>query len=113
MTSWVMGLRNSLLPMERGLLIGGFSKWRLLPWITSLRFAIDLEHPDKPPPHPAEGREELAVEIRLVEIVVRRCFVGLGTWTSDGSDLQWRDFLRENQTVGKLLFFFLLLFLSL
>lgn len=71
-----------------------------------MRFAIDLEHPDKPPPHPAA--EELRLEILLVEIVERCLVMDLGSWTSDGSDLQWRDFLSENQTVGML--FFLVLF---
>uniref|UniRef100_A0A2P2QPN2 Zinc finger family protein n=1 Tax=Rhizophora mucronata TaxID=61149 RepID=A0A2P2QPN2_RHIMU len=48
MTSWVIGLRNSLLPMDLGLQLGGFSMCLLLPWMTSLRFAMDLEHPDLP-----------------------------------------------------------------
>ena len=42
-----MGLRNSLLPMDRGLQLGGCPGWRLLPWMTSRRLAMEREHPDR------------------------------------------------------------------
>ena len=34
--------------MDRGLQLGGLSRCLLLPWMTSLRLAMDLEHPDLP-----------------------------------------------------------------
>ncbi|GJS85551.1 hypothetical protein Tco_0752092 [Tanacetum coccineum] len=55
-TSWAIGFRSYELPMDLGLafvvvtIVDGFSSMcLLLPWITSLRFAKDLEHPDFPP----------------------------------------------------------------
>ncbi|MFS7921133.1 hypothetical protein Hanom_Chr03g00233131 [Helianthus anomalus] len=56
--------------------------------MTSLRFAMDLEHPDLP-----------GFRVKIVA----KCFLDLGSWTSCGSDLQWSDFFKENQTVGILL----------
>lgn len=50
---------------------------------------MDLEQPDLP------GRR---IRVRI----------GVGSWTSDGSDRQ-RDFLRENQTVGMSFSFLVLL----
>jgi len=94
-----MGLRNSLLPIERGLEQSGFSKCRWFPWITSLRLAMDLEQPDLPPTPPPEE-----VVVLLVDMGASS-FLDLGMWTSETSDLQGRDFLSENQTLGSFFFF--------
>lgn len=93
-----MGLRNSLLPIERGLeqvVVVGFSKCRLLPWITSLRLAMDLEQPDR------------QVDLLVDNVALAISFLlELGSWTSEVSVLQWRDFLSENQTLGSCFLFF-------
>ncbi|KAK7255535.1 hypothetical protein RIF29_28948 [Crotalaria pallida] len=65
MTSWVMGLRNSLLRIDLGLELCGLSICLLLLWMTFLRFAMDLEHPDLPPPPPPP-------DLFLVKILLNR-----------------------------------------
>lgn len=58
---------------------------------------MDLEQPDRPP-----TPEEVVV---LFVDMVASCNLDLGSWTSEGSDLQVRDFFSENQTLGSLLLF--------
>jgi hypothetical protein len=96
-TSCAMGLRNSLLPMDRGLQLGGCPGWRLLPWMTSRRLAMEREHPDR-------------AEARLVTIDDRwppppattgpAALLARGTWTSDSSERQCSDRLSANHNVG-------------
>lgn len=86
-TSWVIGFRNSLLPIDLGLQDGGLSVCRLLPWITSLRLAMDLEHPDL---------DDCFLDVKIAA----SCLRVFGLWTSDCSDLHWSDLFRANHTVG-------------
>ncbi|MFS7929217.1 hypothetical protein Hanom_Chr04g00329901 [Helianthus anomalus] len=79
--------------MDLGLQLTGFSNCTPLlapPLMASLMVAMDLEQPDLP-----------GFRVRIVV----NWFLVFGLWTCDGSDLQWRDFLKENQTVGMLFCF--------
>lgn len=100
MTWCVIGLRSSLLPMDLGLQMGGFSVCLLLPLITSFRFAIDLEQLE---------RLDFFVEILLRFLLPPPS----GSWTSACCDLHFIDLLKANQTAGifRLLFFRLAFFL--
>lgn len=67
---------------------------------------MDLEQPDRP-----LTLEEVVV-LFVDMVLVASLFLDLGSWTSEGSDLQVRDFFSENQTLGSFLFFFSILVLE-